>query len=235
MRWAYAYCKHCGSSHKLGDLNICPSCGKEEAWALGIWGWLGNFFLLIALVMFFSSSDLDAETIEKLRLDDYVALASDSREDVLAFLIDVDETLDEDDLEHYVDCVGEYAPIKSRDLALVEVFDWCAAEARRAEDKPALRKRFESHRNNLEDIDNKLQITAKVICENRQRDRDGLSSAVDFSHDVDFIAKGNGRFLIKSFYEYGPERYFFNCDIQYLGGDEFSDDSWRLHRLFRAG
>lgn len=136
----------------------------------------------------------------------------------------------QDDLPHFINCMGDFAANKSPDLIVQKVFGWCETE------RENNRERFESHFNELDAED--MSSEAAVICQtfvNRQ-----LISPSTADHptmDRKIWSHGKWRYTIKSYVDsqnaFGATiRSNYTCEIKFNNtGNWANDDNWTLISL----
>lgn len=135
----------------------------------------------------------------------------------------------EDDLPHFIACMGDFAVTKLETLIFNEVFGWCETE------RENNRERFTSHYNELDAEDDK--VDAWQACKRFVEAQLKSPSTADHpTLDFEFIDHPKGRWTIRSYVDaqnsFGAEvRAKYVCETQYTGGDSWRTDNWTLLNL----
>jgi len=134
------------------------------------------------------------------------------------------------DVDHYVNCMGDFAANKSPELKFADVFGWCELEAKNN------RERFEGHFNELDAED--LSSEALIMCQNFVKTQLKAPATAEFPWGANKASRGEWRYQIASYVDaqntYGAQvRTHFNCDMQYHGpteADAYWDyRNWTMH------
>lgn len=170
----------------------------------------------------------DTETFS-ITLQQFMDLSQKDRLELVAAISDA-QGQPRDDLEHFVSCMGDFAPSKNPDLIFRDVFGWCETE--RANN----RERFTSHFNQLDAPD--LSSEAAVVCQTLVDASLKAPSTADHPWlDRDIFDHGELRYTVRSYVDaqnsFGAmTRTEYHCEVQYKGaGDSLDPSNWTLMML----
>lgn len=151
-----------------------------------------------------------------LTLADYIDLDRDERADSLRALIGA-RGLPQTEAERFTACLGEYAPDKSPDLKLADVFGWCEVERTNAPEN------FAKHFNELDAPD--YSTKASIVCQNLVESQLRAPATAEFPWIPDqVILLGRHEYDITSHVDsqngFGALlRSQYSCRIKHKGGD----------------
>lgn len=169
-----------------------------------------------------------AEMIQKYppttTLQQYADLGVDQRAEMISVHAEA-LAASNDDLEHFQNCMGDFASNKNPELTFKEVFSWCENE------RQTNRSAFESHYNEIaaKDVSTMAGVICKGITDNM------LVAPATASHPwvpTGVWNMGKGKFVVKSYVDsqnsFGAMiRTKYRCEVQYDGsGDKYSSTSW---------
>tara|TARA_R110001583_G_scaffold25738_1_gene92984 strand:- start:3917 stop:4477 length:561 start_codon:yes stop_codon:yes gene_type:complete len=172
--------------------------------------------------------------LQMLSLGQYASMSNKTRSKAVAAYLKYNN-IDENQLLPFSLCMSDFAGTKNSELKLNDAMGWCSEQYKNLPEK------YLDHYDELADIDLRMDLKAKVQCEQLIRRELVSPSSADFPmYDYKLYGMSRGRYRIKSYVEadnaYGTQiRMDWTCDIQYVGNNKTEDyylpSGWKVNSL----